>query len=77
MSKCSVFSFFVGKFYSYFTHGFGEKDNVIPLFDWGQYYGKDGKIWLPFFVQVDHSFVDGVHIGKLAEKLQLYLDTYE
>ena len=29
---------------------------------------------LPFSVQVHHSFVDGVHIGKLAEKLQQFLD---
>ena len=29
---------------------------------------------LPFSVQVHHSFVDGVHIGKLAENLQRYLD---
>lgn len=34
-----------------------------------------GKIMLPFSVQVHHSFVDGVHIGKFAENLQLYLNT--
>ena len=55
----------------------GKKDNAIPLFDWGKFYEKDGKIYLPFSVQVHHSFVDGVHIGKLAEKLQCYLDSFE
>ena len=55
----------------------GKKDNATPLFDWGKYYEMDGKILLPFSVQVHHSFVDGVHIGKLAEKLQHYLDTYK
>lgn len=54
----------------------GKKDNATPLFDWGKYYEKDGKILLPFSVQVHHSFVDGVHIGKLAESLQHYLVTY-
>lgn len=53
-----------------------KKDNATPLFDWGKYYEKDSKIFLPFSVQVHHSFVDGVHIGKMAEKLQHYLDTY-
>ena len=28
------------------------------------------KIILPFSVQVHHSFVDGLHIGKFAENLQ-------
>ena len=53
----------------------GKKDNAVPLFDWGKYYEKDGRMMLPFSVQVHHSFVDGVHIGKLAEGLQDYLDT--
>ena len=55
----------------------GKKDNATPLFDWGKFYEKDGKIYLPFSVQVHHSFVDGVHIGKLAEKLQCYLNSFE
>lgn len=55
----------------------GKKDHATPLFDWGKFYEKDGKIYLPFSVQVHHSFVDGVHIGKLAEKLQCYLDRFE
>ena len=54
----------------------GKKDNAIPLFDWGKFYEKEGKIFMPFSVQVHHSFVDGVHIGKLAEKLQCYLDSF-
>lgn len=55
----------------------GKKDNATPLFDWGKFYEKGGKIWMPFSVQVHHSFVDGIHIGKLAEKLQYYLDSFE
>ena len=48
----------------------GKIDNATPLFDWGKFYEKDGRLLLPFSVQVHHSFVDGVHIGKLVEKLQ-------
>lgn len=29
---------------------------------------------MPFSVQVHHAFVDGIHIGKLADKLQRCLD---
>lgn len=46
----------------------------MPMFDWGKFYEKDGKMLMPFSVEVHHSFVDGVHLGKLAKKLQEYLD---
>ncbi|MDM5124736.1 chloramphenicol acetyltransferase [Aeromonas encheleia] len=29
---------------------------------------------LPFSVQVHHSFVDGIHIGRFLEKLQAALN---
>lgn len=29
---------------------------------------------MPFAVQVHHAFIYGIHIGKLADKLQKYLD---
>jgi len=61
--------------YTHISHTFnGNKENATPLFDWGKYYNKDGKIVMPFSIQVHHSFVDGVHIGKLVEKLQRYLN---
>lgn len=63
-----------------FTHishtNSGKKDNATPLFDWGKYFEKGEKILLPFSVQAHHSFVDGIHIGKLAELLQNYLNEY-
>lgn len=70
------FSAFPWVTYTHISHtDSGNKDNATPLFDWGKYYKKDGKIMLPFSVQVHHSFVDGVHIGKLANDLQNYLNT--
>jgi chloramphenicol O-acetyltransferase type B len=54
----------------------GKKENAAPLFDWGKYFDRDGKKILPFSVQVHHSFVDGVHIGKLADSLQTYLNQF-
>lgn len=63
--------------YTHISHTIsGKKDNATPLFDWGKYYEKDGKILLPLSVQAHHSFVDGIHIGKLAETLQQYLNEY-
>ena len=61
--------------YTHISHtNSGKKDNATPLFDWGKFYERDGKLWLPFSVQAHHSFVDGLHIGKLVEKLQAELN---
>lgn len=63
-----------------FTHishtNSGKRDNATPLIDWGKYFQRDEKIILPFSVQAHHSFVDGLHIGKLANALQAYLDAF-
>ncbi len=55
----------------------GKKDNATPMIDWGKYFIRNEKVMLPFSIQVHHSFVDGVHIGKLANLLQEYLDNFE
>lgn len=61
--------------YTHISHtNSGKKDNATPLFDWGKYYERDGRIIMPVSVQAHHSFVDGIHIGKFADKLQKYLD---
>ena len=54
----------------------GKKDNATPLFDWGKYYEKDGKIFMPVSVQTHHSFVDGIHVGQFADRLQKYLESF-
>lgn len=61
--------------YTHISHtNSGKKDNATPLFDWGKFYERDGRLWLPFSVQAHHSFVDGLHIGRLAERLQNVLN---
>jgi len=64
--------------YTHISHtNSGKKDNATPLFDWGKFNEKDGKTVIPISVQAHHSFVDGLHIGQFAEKLQTYFDTCE
>ncbi|MBR3050574.1 MAG: chloramphenicol acetyltransferase, partial [Selenomonadaceae bacterium] len=43
-------------------------------FDWGKFRAVNGKLLMPLSVQVHHSFVDGLHVGKFADRLQSYLD---
>ncbi|MDE6472644.1 MAG: chloramphenicol acetyltransferase [Clostridia bacterium] len=64
--------------YTHISHtNSGKKDNATPLFDWGKYQEKNGRIIMPLSVQVHHSFVDGIHIGRFADKLQMYLDNFQ
>ena len=63
--------------YTHISHtNSGKKDNATPLFDWGRYYEKDERIVIPLSVQAHHSFVDGIHIGKFADRLQKYLNEF-
>lgn len=63
--------------YTHISHtNSGKKDNATPLFDWGKYNEKDGRIWMPMSVQAHHSFVDGIHIGKFAADLQTFFKEY-
>lgn len=50
------------------------RNDSVPRISWGKYFEQNGKIWLPFSVQVHHAFVDGVHVGRYFEKLQTYLN---
>lgn len=61
--------------YTHISHTISDnRANSIPLFDWGKFFERESKIVLPFSVQVHHSFVDGIHVGRLVEKLQDYLN---
>mgnify|MGYP003300379129 CR=1 FL=1 len=53
-----------------------QKDNATPLFDWGKYYEKDGKLMMPISVQGHHSFVDGIHVGEFVDTLEKYLNSF-
>ncbi len=72
--QCSPMPFLT---YTHISHtNSGKKDNATPLFDWGKYYEKDSRTVMPVSVQAHHSFVDGIHIGQFAEKLQKYLNEF-
>lgn len=73
--QCSPLPFLT---YKHISHTIsGNKDNATPLFDWGKYYESDAKILMPLSVQVHHSFIDGLHVGKFAERLQKFLMEFD
>ena len=62
--------------YTHISHtNSGKRDNATPLFDWGKYQERNGRIIIPISVQAHHSFVDGIHIGKFVDELQKYMDS--
>ena len=62
--------------YTHITHAFsGDRESAAPMFDWGKYYDKQGRLALPFSIQAHHSFVDGIHVSRFVERLQEYLNT--
>lgn len=50
------------------------KSKGQPLFDWGKFFEQNGRMIMPFSVQVHHSFVDGIHVGEIVDKIQTCLD---
>lgn len=48
----------------------------IPRFAWGKYFEEQGKIKLPFSVQVHHALMDGQHVGKYFIRLQEALNDW-
>ena len=46
------------------------KDDAIPRIAWGKYREVNGRKELGLSLEVNHRFIDGVHIGRFAEELE-------
>ncbi len=46
----------------------------VPRISWGKFFEESGKMKLPFSLQVNHSLMDGLHVGKYVSLLQEYLN---
>lgn len=51
------------------------KDDNIPHIAWGKYTRENGRIYLSISLEVNHRFIDGVHIGMFKERMDHYLET--
>ena len=70
--QCSPMPFIT---YKHISHTISGKKNIsTPLFDWGKFHEVGGKLFMPVSVQVHHSFADGLHVGKFADRLQKFLN---
>ncbi|MBS1211116.1 MAG: chloramphenicol acetyltransferase [Proteobacteria bacterium] len=46
-----------------------KRDDGIPRVSWGKCFDADGKTQLPYNIQVNHMFVDGIHVGRFFDAL--------
>ena len=46
------------------------KNDAVPRISWGKYYPEGEKVLLPYSVQVNHAFVDGIHVGRFKDILE-------
>lgn len=52
----------------------GELENNIPRISWGKYVESGGRLTLNVSIEVNHRFVDGVHVTRFAADLQRQID---
>lgn len=45
------------------------KHDSIPRITWGKYQNNGDKVTLPYNIQVNHIFIDGLHVGRFYESL--------
>lgn len=45
------------------------KFDTIPRISWGKAYNQGEETILPYNIQVNHIFIDGLHVGKFYENL--------
>ena len=47
----------------------GARDDSIPRITWGKFTEENGRKVLGLSLEVNHRFIDGIHIGRFAENL--------
>ena len=52
-------------------------DDTVPRISWGRYTEQGGRLTLGLSVEVNHRFIDGLHIGQFANRLDAAIRTLE
>ena len=47
-----------------------DPDDAIPRIAWGKYTEENGRLMLGLSVEVNHRFIDGLHVGQFAKELE-------
>ena len=46
-----------------------KKEDAIQRISFGKYFTENNRIVMPYNIQVNHLFVDGIHLGMFKDKL--------
>ena len=47
-----------------------DPDDAVPRIAWGKYVEENGRLMLGLSIEVNHRFIDGLHIGQFARELE-------
>lgn len=53
-----------------------DKKNTIPMFFWDKYELENDKYYVNFTILVHHGFVDGSHVAKFINELEIQLKEF-
>ncbi len=51
-----------------------QQHDSVPRIAWGKFMPSGERMMMPLSVQAHHALVDGVHVGRYYERLQVWLD---
>lgn len=50
------------------------KNDAIPRITWGKHFEEKERTLLPYNLQVNHVFIDGIHLGRFKQALESEID---
>ena len=54
-----------------------DRDDAVPRIAWGKYVEENGRWTLGMSLEVNHRFIDGLHIGQFAKELEKLMEELE
>ncbi len=51
-----------------------DPDDAVPRIAWGKFVQENGRWMLGMSLEVNHRFIDGVHIGQFAKELEKLME---
>ena len=54
------------------AHAFLDPHQTMPIINWGKLKENGDKLILPYFMQLNHMFIDGYHVGQFVERLEYF-----
>ena len=51
-----------------------DPNDSIPRVTWGKFEDRDGRLLLPYAVQLNHRLLDGWHLSQLVNGVQTWID---